>query len=83
MTQRKGRRSVAAGFLVQVEDVRNLVFFEHRIAPVHFTDEFVQREHSVVLRVDNAALQMRQALEREVVHAEFRVDKNNLPLAKR
>ena len=67
-------------FFVQVENVRNFVFFENGIAPIHFANEFVQLNNRVVLVVNDAALQMRQALKGEVVDAEFRINKDNLSL---
>ena len=68
------------GFLVQIEDVRHFVFLEHGVSVVHFAHELVQHQNGSLLVLDNAALQVGQAVEGEVVHAQLWVDEDNLRL---
>ena len=80
MIHKNGNRSVGVRLFVQVENVRDLVFLQHGIAAVHLANKFVKFRDGVVLVINDAALQMWQALEGEVIHAEFRIDEDDLRL---
>src|SRR5262249_35190103 len=69
-----------AGFLVQIEDVCNLVRFEYGIAAVYFVGQRLEVCDCLILVINYAVFQMGDSLQGEGSNAQLWVDKGDLCL---